>query len=642
MRRFLRTVACLLTGFSLAFTQFLYPAAAQQPRVNLESIRVYPTPEGATIEIQTDSPCSFVTYTLKDPDRLVVDLAESEVESLIPESGTSPANLVRDWHLFWDAKDGELGWVDYISFQLAAPAEHLVESVPGKLLIRVRSQEGEEGLAGYAAAEYIDSLLKGRQLMSPVSAEYPASQIPEAFPLLAVLNPSGYPSPDAAPTSSGNSGVVWSVDKSLQFGLSRYRAIQVAEEETKLAHMKVREARRALYPAATFKSTWTDGTASRVDFTEVNHGLQLDQPLYSAGRLSETYRQALVNLQIAEKRKRKAESDFSLEIVQAYYQLVGAEATLEIQTQVMPKIQDTLRRTRKRYEKGLLTKLEMLNVESQFNQAAFQKATAENDYTLAHLKFLQRMKLNENAIVEVPSQFPAYSPQEISLEEAFQLAMKYRPDIHINTLLLQFNEYEEQIAKAKGGLRVDLTTFLGFSGSAFETETISLDKDYSFGIKATRNWGPHEAAFSSTTTKTSPRLGQTSRTDSTVRQLELGILKSLNGLSEIQQALVSVERAKQDLDDTKASVLQEVEEAYISYSKARIQLQYVKEKVNFRREQLKIFEAQAALNEALPSQILQGIIQLNDEYISESVALTNYYVALARLNKAVGMPGHYK
>lgn len=631
MRRFLSPLVGLLSGAVLACSYPVYPALAQDIRITIESIKVIPTPEGSAIEISADRPFSFVTYTLQNPDRLIVDLTEKGVESLVPERGQTSSDLIKSWQIFWDTPAGELGCVDLISFDLSVPAEHRVEGIPGKLLIRVRPKMGIPSAADKMASDYIDTLLQVPSATGRVSQEYPAIRFPEPFSPLAAVEPAGY-----------STGELWGLDQALQLGLSRHRQIQVAEEEANFAQMKVKEAHRALFPTAAFKTSWTDGTASRINFREVNHGLQVDHQIYSSGRLRDTYRQALVNLQVAEKRKRKAEVDFTLELTQAYYQLIGAQAALQLQNNLIPQTKEIIEQTKKRFEKGLLTKLEMLNVEAQLNQINFQKATAENDYALAHLKFAQRLKLGDKAVFNIPSEFPSYVPQDISLDESMQLAARYRPDVQINTLLVQFNEYGEQIARSKSNLRVELSTFLGLSGAAFESETLKLGKDYSVGFKATKAWGPHETSFSMTKTKTAPKLGQSSVTNNTVYQGEIGILNQYPAMSEVEQARLGLERARQDLDDTKTSVMQEVEEAYVSYAKARIQLSYAEEKVNFRKEQLKIFRAQADLNEALPSQILAGISGLNDEYIGKMNALTNYYVALARLNKAIGLSGHYK
>ncbi|MCM8794944.1 MAG: TolC family protein [Candidatus Omnitrophica bacterium] len=618
----------------MATVSLVYPSFAQATNRTIQSIRVYGTPEGAAIEILSDGPLPFVTYTLNDPPQLVLDLVEEQVESHVPEEAALGGDLVEGWKIFWDRQEGQLGWVDYLKFDLAGPAEHLVESVPGKLLIRVRPERADNQMARYAAEEYVESLLSS----SPEHLlAYPQPQGVDGLPVLAAVKPDFSDTPESA-------GLLWGLEKAIQFGLSRHRPIRVAEEEMKLAKMRVREARRALYPSARIQSTWTNGTTSQIDFNEVQHGLQLEHPLFSSGQLVNVYKQALLNLQVAEKRRRKAEADYIPDLTSAYFQLIGAQAAVGYQENLIKQVRETFELGRRRYEKGLLTKLEMLNMEAQLNQIMFQKATVDSDVALARLKFLQQLKLEEGAVVEVPSQFPEYTPAAVDLEEALQLAARFRPDIQINTLLVQFNEYEERIRKSQGDLRVDLTAFIGLSGAAFETEDMTLAEDYSFGLRATKAWGPNELVYSNTTTKTSPRLGQSTRTDSTVNQYEIGLLDRtvLEGMSQAQQAVVGLERAKQELEDARSQVFQEVEEAYISYKRASLQLEYAQEKIHFRKEQLTIVKAQMDLNEALPSQLVEAMIRLNEEYISRGVALTNYYVALARLSRAVGLPGHYK
>ena len=88
--------------------------------------------------------------------------------------------------------------------------------------------------------------------------------------------------------------------------------------------------------------------------------------------------------------------------------------------------------------------------------------------------------------------------------------------------------------------------------------------------------------------------------------------------------------------------IKEVQEAHISYEKARLQLGYAQQKIAFREEQVKILKAQASVNEALPSQVLEAVMRLTEEKVGQAQALTNYYVALAKLNKAVGLSGRYK
>ncbi len=606
MTRFGFKVPRPLRGLLPACYLLTFPATVFCQEIVLESVQVEPVLDGATIRIKLDQPFTFVTYTLTDPDRLVVDLVDTDIKTSLPVHSSVDAGLVKEWELSPGGDSSKTDGVDYLSFLLTRSAQHRIESTDGWLVIRVRPEASSS-----AGTEILEDLASFS------------------------LRPTGT---EPSLTSSGP----WNLDGVLEFGLSRHRPVQIAREEVELAQLKVREARRALYPTATLKASWTSGAASNVDFTETSHGLQIEQPLYYSGRLLQTYRQSLVNLQVAEKRQSKVKSDFALEIAQAYYQLVGAQKTLGFQQKLVEEANGFLKKTKARSDEGLLTRLELLNVQAQVNQAMFQRATAENDVTLAKIKLLARLSLDPNTTPEIPSELPSQTPIRVDLEEVLQLAAQYRPDLQLNSLLVEFHEYEERIAKLKGKLKVDLSGFIGASGSAFETEPLDLGEDYFVGIKAARALGPHGVTLSSTTTKTSPRLGQTTRTDSTVYSGELGLLNQLSGLSEVQQAVIGLAKARNDLEEAKATVFQEVQESYISYAKALLQLEYVKERIAFREEQVKILETQASLNEAPPSQVLEAIVKVTEERVAQVQALTNYQVALAKLNKAIGLPGHYR
>ena len=545
--------------------------------------------EGDTIEIRSDRPFGFATYTLTQPERLVIDPVDTTLLADFEFKDPS-GQLIQSWKLN----------SDYLELYLAEPAEHRIESTTGLLAIQVRP--------------------KSPIFLPPTQGE----TIP-----VPVLNPT-------------EASAIWDLEQARQFGIGRHRPVRIAWEEIELAEAKVREARRALYPAATLKYSWTDGVASNVNFREYTTGIQVEQPLYYSGRLMEAYRQSLVNLQVAEKRSGKVKADYAVDLAQEYFQLISAKISRQSQEGLVEETKDFLEKANARYNQKLLTRLEVLNIESQVNQAQFQRANAENDVALAKLKFLQKLALEPSAQVDAPSEFPTSEVREVDLEEALQLAARYKPDILVNSLLVKFHEYEERIARAKLKWKVDLSGFFGSSASAFETEPLNSGDDYFVGLKATHAWGPHGTTASATKTKTSPKLGQTTVTESTVYSAELGLFDQLQGLTEIQQAEVNLQKAQRDLEEAKDAAFQEVQEAYISYRKARLQLDYAKQKIAFRQEQVKILKTQASLNEILPSQVLEAVMKLTEEKVAQAQALGNYYVALAKLNKAIGLPGHYR
>ena len=451
-----------------------------------------------------------------------------------------------------------------------------------------------------------------------------------------LAGPAGEPAP-APPEPAGGA---LSLPQAIEQAIAVHEPARIALEESELAMLKVKEARRNLFPGTSLRGGFTEGTASGAAFREAQVGLQAEHPIYDAGRLRDTYKQALVNLQVTQKRYEKVRADFAFEVAQAYFELLAARQSVVFRQRLVEEAQRIFDATQQRFAAGLLTKMELLNVQSQHSQALFQLQGAHNDVAVAELKFRHRMNRDAPLSVQLPERFPQVAPQ-VELSEALRVATLNRPDVQINTLLVEFHRYEELLAKKKEAWKLDLTGFIGESGGAFKTEPLNMDVDYSVALKASKPWGGNTGSVTVTRVETSPRLGQTTRTDSSSVQGEFGLLNALAGATEIKQANVGRLKAQQDLADTKHLLEQEVYEAYYAYQKASLTLQHAQQKEQFRLEQVKVLRAQAELNEVLPSQLLEAELQLSDDQVSQIQAQSSYHVALARLNKAIGVTLHY-
>lgn len=551
----------------------------------LESIQVYPTPTGSRIMLQTSRPIAVMTYMLEAPDRLIVDPVESDLVTTVSSTRSLPsAGLVTAWQV-----EQRQGAVDYLVFPIALPVQPTIYQAGNLITIEVEPK------------------------------------------LEALVNPPAPPTPPEGPLK---------VTQAIEQALAVHEPARIALEEAELAMLKVKEARRNLFPGATVRGNYTQGKASGAQFREAQAGLQVEQPLYDAGRLRDAYKQAVVNLQISQKRYEKVRADFAFEVAQAYDELAAARQGVSLRDRLVQETRQILDVTERRFAAGLVTAMEVLNVRSQSSQAQFQLQGARNDVAMAELKFRHRMNWATPRAAPALEPFPTTTAR-VELEEALRMAALNRPDLQINTLLVEFHRYEELLAKKKEAWKVDLTGFLGESAGAFQTEPLNFDVDYSIALKLSKPWGGNTGSLTGTNVHTSPRVGQTTRTSSTGVQGELGILNALSGGTEIKQADVGWLKARQDLADTRHLMEQEVSEAYYAYQKALLTLEHAAAKAQFRLEQVKILRAQAELNEILPSQLVEAMLQLNDDEASQSQAQANEQVALARLNKAIGVTAYY-
>jgi outer membrane protein TolC len=423
---------------------------------------------------------------------------------------------------------------------------------------------------------------------------------------------------------------------------------KTAKQEVKLAMLKKRDAFRALFPNLKLKASHTVGdVVDDQGFTEEVYGIEAEHPLYQGGRLMNAYNQSKVNVELAEARYRKIEHDINYKVAEAYHSIVTAIMNIRLQQLLIKEAEPVLALAEKRYAAGLSTNLEILNVQSRYNQVQFQIATAERDLALARFKLQQAMNLDISDdsidITEVDTELP-FNIIDINLYECLEAAASNHPDIIVNKLLVASNEYGEKIARGKEGIRVDLTGFYGKADSYYNTEPKNLTQDWNIGVKISKPFWFASPSYSFTKEKTSRKVGQTDRTGSTVNAGELSLLDkhSLALGSEIEESKIAKQKAENDLIEVRRQAAMAVKESYYNYQESVIQVKNSLEKVRFHEEAVKVARAQAGLNEALQSQLLESVIQLTDEKSVYIKALSDYNLAIIKINNAIGIKDYFR
>lgn len=418
----------------------------------------------------------------------------------------------------------------------------------------------------------------------------------------------------------------------------------IAEEEMKLSGMKLKENFRALFPSAKIKASQTSGDVLGVDFIEKLYGVEAEYPVYQGGKLWNAYQQSKVNLNLSKARYDKVVNDLNYKVAETYYGVVTAVMNLKLQQGLLKKVEEILKIAQKRRSTDLSTDLELFNVKSQYNQVQFQLASAERDLALARFKLEQAMNADiagkNIELGEVETEL-GFEIVDINLKKCLELAQDYHPDILVNELLVESNQYEEKITKAKESLSVNLTGFFGRSGSHYKTEADKMYKDWNIGVKVSKPFWGNTAAYSFTKEETRRKVGQTDRQSTVVNSGEFSILDAMSASSDIKEAAIKRHKSENDLLDARRQVNLEVKEAYYNFQEAVIQVKNALEKVRFEQEAVKTAKLQSQLNEALQSQLLEAEIKLADERSVYIKALSDYNFSIAKLNKAIGIEGYF-
>jgi len=431
------------------------------------------------------------------------------------------------------------------------------------------------------------------------------------------------------------------------FAVDNNPKIETSRKEVQLSKHKKREAIRALFPNVKLKASRTDGDIfEEGEFTEEIYAVEAEHPLYQGKRLWNTYKQSKVNVKLAQSRYHKEMGGVDFKVAESYYDIVTAIMNIRLQKELLDEAARVLKLAEARHGKGLSTNLEILNVRSRHNQIQFQIATAQRDLALARFKLKQAMNIDDQnteidlAEVDTELQFKVI---DVDLDQCLRLASENHPDILVNNFLVDSNKYGEKISKGKKSLKVDFTSSYGIADSYYSTESKDLEPEWSVGIKVSKPFWGHTPSYSFTKEKTSRKLGQTDKTGSTVNAGEIALFdKDVLGVkSEIRESKINRMKAENDLMEARKNIALEVKESYYSYQESIIQVKNSLIKVRFQEEAVKVARAQARLNEALQSQVLESMIQLADEKSVYIKALSDFNLALAKLNKAVGIKDYF-
>ena len=85
----------------------------------------------------------------------------------------------------------------------------------------------------------------------------------------------------------------------------------------------------------------------------------------------------------------------------------------------------------------------------------------------------------------------------------------------------------------------------------------------------------------------------------------------------------------------------ELKEGFFNYEKAIIQLDAAKTKVNFQTKEAEILKLRRGFGEATDSQVVESLVKVAQEQYSYVQAITDYYMSIVSLNKAIGIDDYF-
>ena len=424
----------------------------------------------------------------------------------------------------------------------------------------------------------------------------------------------GAPDVEHVRAEEGVSEELLTLEESVRIALERNQDVLIAEQRLVEAERALAEARVAFFPV--FEGMGTYGRIDEPPSFEVpfvgevtflptesyQAGFVGKQPLFTGGRLTNAYLMAREGVRLSAEHQEAVCNELVFRVKELYYSILVAEKFAEVAEQSLRLLDAHLRDIERFMETGLVARVDLLRTEVQRADAEQRFNSARNAVDLARSAFNNLLDRSLDVPVNVEDVL-RYEPRVLALEEATSVALEQRPEIHA---------LEAAVVMAKRGVRLAQAEYFPTIVAqgvydwekGTQLEILGEGWHWTVGVSGSMNlwdWGGRRARIAQARAK--------------MKQAELNLEKLCNAVAlEVRQAFLKMGEAERNVAVSEKAVLS-AQESY------RTTEERYREGVGTNTE---VLEAETALATAEANRYQ---------------ALFDYDVAVARLDKAMGVGG---
>lgn len=399
------------------------------------------------------------------------------------------------------------------------------------------------------------------------------------------------------------------LDEAIRIAESNSFALKIAQSNVTKTRERINEVRAGAGPklnaGATYvrfdrASTANFGgdtvTVSPIDQKQAT--LTFNMPLDLFGIIARGIKAARAAEQAQVENYETARNDLKLNVRNAYYAVLQADAFVEVQREALARAEDQLRKTRIEFEKGAKAKVEVLRFEALVAQAKSDLISAENSTQLARSAFNNALGRAIETPVELEANVDLPNP-DLTIEGLVASSLAQRPEI--KSLGFQVKALGEVKRATEGGLKPSL----GLSA----THTRNIDVQ-----------------------------GLGARDSSTTGTLALNLPLFDSGLTraKVAQAREDETQAKIQLEQVKLGITLEVRQAVTNLVNARARLNVATKQVEFAQQTYDIAVLRNQVGEGISLEVVDAQTELTRAKTGVVSARYDYLKAYAALQRATG------
>jgi TolC family type I secretion outer membrane protein len=394
--------------------------------------------------------------------------------------------------------------------------------------------------------------------------------------------------------------------KTVQMALDYNRDIKIAKYDLKTAEYSIDEARAGKMPSVSYG--W-DGGRTRVHTSTSNgastsnsygNKLALNIPLYTGGKVEGNIAVAKLGKTSAQEEILRQQQSVKYSAVQGYFALLAYQEYRDVYHESVSNLQGHLDNVSAQYTVGTVAKLDVLTSNVSLANAKTTAVSADNnvDISEANLNNILGLPLQTKLVLS-DHKLP-FDSYDISLEEAMDYAMKYRPEVLQAAVAVQ--KAEENVGIAKSGNRP--TVSVGASNGW-------SDSGYIFGSES-KNWG--------ITGTVSYSLWDGGATNAKIKQAKENLLS-----------------ARETEQQTRESVQLAVKQAYLDIRSAAQRVEATQTSIDQAEESFKIARVRYQAGVGINLDVLDAQLSLNEAQTNHIQALYDYNVGIAKLEQVMGV-----
>lgn len=332
-----------------------------------------------------------------------------------------------------------------------------------------------------------------------------------------------------------------------------------------------------------------------------SNGISVNIPLYTGGLVEGQIDVAKLGKTNAQEEILRVEQATKYSAIQGYYGLLAYQELQGVYHEAVDNLQGHLDNVQAQYNVGTKAKVDVLSSDVSLANAKTTAITADNNVAIAESNLNNILGLPLETKLNLADHQLPFDTYNISLQEATDYAMKYRPEVLQAAIAVQEAERNIDIANAGNRPTVAITGGNDWADNTFP------------GIDANkRSW-----------------------------KVAAGVTYSLydGGATKAK-----VNQAKQDLlvareteQKTREAVQLEVKQAYLNIRSAAQKVEETQTVVDQARENYRIQNIRYQAGVGINLDVLDAQLSLNEAQVNHIQALYDYNVGIAKLEQVMGV-----